>query len=108
MKSFSRTVGYIDDGRFAARAHQLPEVRVMPLDFISPVTPETCRPLIGKPVCVGWRDGSRSDGQSQAADADRLLLGAKTAWDSGRPGHTARAIPLPKIAHFPTPPSRPS
>lgn len=75
----------------------------MPLDFISPVTPETCRPLIGKPVCVVLHDGSRYYGYLQVAETDRLLLAANADGDNERSGPATRTTPLRKNAHFPDP-----
>lgn len=44
--------------------------------FISPVTPEACRVVLGKPVCAVLHDGSRVYGYVHDAAADRLLLSA--------------------------------
>lgn len=75
----------------------------MPVEFISPVTPESCRSKIGKPVCVVLQDGSRYYGFLQAALADRLLLAAKPESDGVQTGQYPKTASLRTNAHFPHP-----
>lgn len=75
----------------------------MPVDFISPVTPESCRFRIGKPVCAVLHDGSRYYGYLQAVLADRLLLVANPEGGAVPSFPISGASALRTNAHYPHP-----
>lgn len=56
---------------------------------IAPLTPEGCRPYIGKPVCAVLHDGSEVIGYLHGIEDNRLLI--RIAPDSEPVANTARA-----------------
>lgn len=72
------------------------------MEFIGPVTPEACRPLLGKPVCVVLNDGGRYYGYVHAVEEDRLLLTANPERTGTPPGKKATKPHTRTKAVFPT------
>lgn len=73
------------------------------MEFISPATPEACRPKIGKPVCVVLHDGSRFYGYLHAAEEERLVLSAKPGENAGLSGKNTVKKNVRTKAVFPIP-----